>query len=268
MNAPGDRGLPARESAGLSGYRKLRRRVAVLTWESFVLPRRRGSPMAMIQFTRNYTDRSNDQGFQFEFHCDKCGNGHMSAFEGSTLGLASSFLKAAGSFFGGALSRAAYAGDHVKDALRGKAWDDAYGNAVNEAKRHFKHCTRCGHWVCPEACWNEPRGLCEDCAPNLAGGGRPHPVQGGGGADVGQGAQGGPGGGPGHEGAADGWPVRTATPGWRGASSARSAASRSRPRRAAASAARRWRPRPSSARSAEPPEGEGRRAAGQRRRLR
>jgi uncharacterized OB-fold protein len=27
----------------------------------------------MIQFTRNYTDRSNDQGFQLEFHCDKCG---------------------------------------------------------------------------------------------------------------------------------------------------------------------------------------------------
>ena len=60
--------------------------------------------MAMIQFTRNYTDRSNDQGFQFEFHCDKCGNGHMSTFEGSTLGMAASFLKAAGSFFGGALS--------------------------------------------------------------------------------------------------------------------------------------------------------------------
>jgi len=124
--------------------------------------------MAMIQFTRNYTDRSNDQGFQFEFHCDKCGNGHMSAFEASAIGMASSFLKAAGRFFGGTLSRAAYAGDHVKDALRGKAWDDAYGNAVNEAKKHFKHCTRCGHWVCPEACWNESRGLCEDCAPNLA----------------------------------------------------------------------------------------------------
>src|SRR5262249_2979446 len=27
---------------------------------------------------------------------------------------------------------------------------------------------RCGHWVCPEVCWNEQRQLCEGCAPNLA----------------------------------------------------------------------------------------------------
>jgi predicted amidophosphoribosyltransferase len=81
--------------------------------------------------------------------------------------MAAGFLKAAGSFFGGALSRAAYAGDHVKDALRGGAWDDAYAESVGEAKQHFKHCTRCGHWVCPEACWNEARGLCEDCAPDM-----------------------------------------------------------------------------------------------------
>jgi hypothetical protein len=123
--------------------------------------------MAMIQFTRNYTDRSNEHGFQFEFYCDKCNNGHLSEFSASKLGLAASFLQAAGSFFGGSLSRAAYAGEHVKDALRGGAWDEAYGEAVAEAKKLFKHCTRCGHWVCPESCWNESRGLCEDCAPNL-----------------------------------------------------------------------------------------------------
>jgi len=124
--------------------------------------------MAMIQFTRNYQDRSNDQGFQFEFYCDKCNNGHMTPFRASTLGMAASFLKAAGSFFGGAVSRAAYAGNHVKDALRGKAWDDAYAESVEEAKGHFKKCTRCGHWVCPQSCWNESRNMCEGCAPNLA----------------------------------------------------------------------------------------------------
>jgi hypothetical protein len=122
----------------------------------------------MIQFTRNYTDRSNNHGFQFEFFCDTCGNGHMSSFITSKLGLASSLLKAAGSLLGGSLSRAAYAGDHLKDALRGKAWDDAYGDAVHGGKTHFKHCTRCGQWVCPEACWNGKRSLCEACAPDLA----------------------------------------------------------------------------------------------------
>jgi hypothetical protein len=31
--------------------------------------------MALIQFTRNYQDLSTDQGYQFEFSCDRCGNG-------------------------------------------------------------------------------------------------------------------------------------------------------------------------------------------------
>ncbi|HET6439101.1 MAG TPA: zinc ribbon domain-containing protein [Anaeromyxobacter sp.] len=123
--------------------------------------------MAMIQFTKNYTDRSNDQGFQFEFFCDKCGNGFMSRFIPSTMGVAAGILRAAGSLFGGALGRAGWAGDQVKDVFRGKAWDDAFAQAVEEGKRKFKQCTRCGKWVCPEVCWNEKRTLCEECAPDL-----------------------------------------------------------------------------------------------------
>ena len=123
--------------------------------------------MAMVQFTRNYTDHSNDQGFQFEFHCDKCGNGYRSLFVASKVGMAASFLRAASSLLGG-LSGAASAGEHMKDALRGRAWDDAFNAAVVEGKQHFKQCTRCGKWVCPDVCWNEKRSLCEDCAPDLA----------------------------------------------------------------------------------------------------
>ncbi|MBI5068566.1 MAG: zinc ribbon domain-containing protein [Deltaproteobacteria bacterium] len=123
--------------------------------------------MAMIQFTKNYSDRSNDTGFQFEFYCDKCGNGFISRFQANTLGVASKLLRAAGSLFGGKLGDAAYAGDHLKDALRGKAWDDAFATAVDEGRAHFHQCTRCGHWVCPEVCWNEKRTLCEACAPDL-----------------------------------------------------------------------------------------------------
>jgi hypothetical protein len=123
--------------------------------------------MAMIQFTKNYTDRSNDQGFQFEFFCDKCGNGFISRFNPSTMGMAAGVLRAAGSIFGGALGRAGWAGDQVKDVFRGKAWDDAFARAVEEGRQKFKQCTRCGKWVCPEVCWNEKRSLCEDCAPDL-----------------------------------------------------------------------------------------------------
>jgi hypothetical protein len=121
-----------------------------------------------IAFTRNYTDHSNDTGYQFEFHCDKCGNGYRSSFVTSKLGMASSLLKAAGSLFGGGLSSAGWGADHVKDAFRGKAWDDAFAAAISEVKPKFKQCTRCGKWVCPDVCWNEQRTLCEECAPDLA----------------------------------------------------------------------------------------------------
>jgi hypothetical protein len=123
--------------------------------------------MALIQFTKNYADHSNDQGFQFEFFCDKCGNGHMSRFVVNKMGMAAGLLRAAGSLFGGALGRAGYAGDQVKDVFRGGAWDEAFAATVAEAKQKFRQCTRCGLWVCPEVCWNEKRSLCEACAPDL-----------------------------------------------------------------------------------------------------
>lgn len=124
--------------------------------------------MSAINFTRNYTDHSNAQGYQFEFHCDKCGNGFRSSYEASKMGMASSFLGAAGSLFGGVLGQAANAGNQLKDALRGKAWDSAFENAIGEIKPKFKQCTRCGNWVCPQVCWNEKASLCKACAPVLA----------------------------------------------------------------------------------------------------
>jgi hypothetical protein len=123
--------------------------------------------MAMIQFTRNYQDHSNPQGFQFEFHCDKCGNGYMSCFIPSKLGIAAGLLRAAGSIFGGALGRMGTAGDQVNDVLRSQARDEAFAEAVAEGKQRFKQCTRCGRWVCPEVCWNAQRSLCQECAPDL-----------------------------------------------------------------------------------------------------
>lgn len=123
--------------------------------------------MALIQFTRNHSDHSNNTGFQFEFMCDKCGNGYMSRFIPSKAGMAAGMLHAAGSLLGGVFGHAASAGDQVREMMRGSARDDAFAEAVTEAKRHFHQCTRCGKWVCPEVCWNESRGLCEECAPDL-----------------------------------------------------------------------------------------------------
>jgi Double zinc ribbon len=124
--------------------------------------------MSSQAFTRNYRDHSNDNGYQFEFFCDKCGNGFRSSFQTSGIGFAASMLRAAGSIFGGGLYNAGWGAQHVKDALRGPAWDSAFRAAIDECKPKFRQCTRCGKWVCPEVCWNQRRGLCEECAPDLA----------------------------------------------------------------------------------------------------
>lgn len=123
--------------------------------------------MAHIQFTRNTDDLSTDKGFQFKFHCDQCHNGYMSSYKTNPLGVAGSLLSAAGSLFGGVLGRASHGAYEINRAVGGKAHDDALQEAVAEMKPKFRHCTRCGHWVCPEACWNEKRTLCEACAPDV-----------------------------------------------------------------------------------------------------
>ncbi|HEX7699927.1 MAG TPA: zinc ribbon domain-containing protein [Kofleriaceae bacterium] len=125
--------------------------------------------MGTIAFTRNYTDHSNDTGYQFEFHCDKCGNGYRSTFHASALGVGAKLAKGLGSLFGGGqLWAAGQAGEYMKDGLRGPNWDNAFQKAVEEIKPKFHQCSRCGTWVCPEVCWNAQRGMCENCAPDLA----------------------------------------------------------------------------------------------------
>jgi membrane protease subunit (stomatin/prohibitin family) len=120
----------------------------------------------MIQFVNNYEDLSTDKGYQFKFHCDKCGNGFMSRFQTSTLGMASSFLNAASNLLGWGHS-AGNSAYEIQRAVGGKAHDAALEAAVEEGKQHFHQCSRCGKWVCPEVCWNEKANQCEECAPDF-----------------------------------------------------------------------------------------------------
>ena len=120
----------------------------------------------MIQFVANYDDLSTDRGYQFRFHCDKCGNGHMSAYEASVMGTAAGLLNAASNLFGGVLGGAGDSAYQVQRAIGGKGHDDALRKAVQAGKQYFKQCSRCGHWVCPDVCWNARAGQCEDCAPD------------------------------------------------------------------------------------------------------
>ena len=89
-------------------------------------------PMSTTAFTRNYTDHSNQEGFQFEFFCDKCGSGVRSAFVLSKLGMAADLVSAASRIFGGMYGAAA-ASNQMKDMLRGPAWDQAFAAAITGA---------------------------------------------------------------------------------------------------------------------------------------
>jgi hypothetical protein len=120
----------------------------------------------MIQFVANYEDLSTDRGYQFKFHCDKCGNGYMSEFVTSKTGTAADLLHTAGNLFGGLFGRMGEGAHAIQRAVGGKAHDEALRLAVEAGQKHFHQCTRCGKWVCPEVCWNEQAGLCEGCAPD------------------------------------------------------------------------------------------------------
>lgn len=118
-----------------------------------------------IEFTSNYRDMSTDKGFQYEFYCDRCGSGFRTGFKPSAIGAVTGALEAASSLFSG-LYRARDLSEHVRSAGWQKAHDEAFIAAVSEVKADFKQCPKCQRWVCKK-CWNERRGLCKECAPDL-----------------------------------------------------------------------------------------------------
>lgn len=120
-----------------------------------------------IEFVNNYNDLSTDTGFQFEFMCNRCGSGFRTRFQASAVGMVSGALDTASSILGGVFGRAADLGERVRSASWQKARDDAFEAAVVEVRPHFVQCPRCNNWVCRQRCWNEKRGLCKGCAPDL-----------------------------------------------------------------------------------------------------
>ncbi|MEO8878327.1 MAG: zinc ribbon domain-containing protein [Polyangiaceae bacterium] len=123
--------------------------------------------MTLIAFTKNHQDLSTDRGYQFNFYCDKCGNGYMTSFQASVIGTAGSVLRAAGSIFGGVVSSAGNGAYEMQRAVGGPAHDSAFKAAVDECKGHFCQCRNCGSWVCPEVCFNAQAGQCKTCAPDF-----------------------------------------------------------------------------------------------------
>ena len=118
-------------------------------------------------FSNNYSDLSDENGYQFEFRCDICGSGYRSEFIRSSLGTAGTLLNGASSLIGGFFHSASDVADRAKDFTDRGARDEALQKASNEIMKLFTRCPRDNRWV-DETCWNPARGLCTGCAPNLA----------------------------------------------------------------------------------------------------
>jgi len=100
--------------------------------------------MPLLQLTREHADHSTDRGYQFEFFCDRCGNGYISEFKPLVMTMA-----------GGVGS-----GQAVSTVV---SHESVFRDCVAEAKPHFRQCPGCSRWICAATCWNSERAVCRDC---------------------------------------------------------------------------------------------------------
>src|SRR2546429_6194063 len=96
----------------------------------------------LVPFTDNFSDLSNAEGYQFEFHCERCGNGYRSAFQRDKVEMGRGLLRAVGSLFGGQLAELSSSAEQWRydRATNSAAKDRALGNAVEDVRDKFRQC--------------------------------------------------------------------------------------------------------------------------------
>ena len=123
-----------------------------------------------VPFTGNVRDLCNAEGWQFEFCCNRCGNGFRSAFKRNKADLGRGLLRSVGGFFGGVAGELSTAADSFHDYRGGwgessAAKDKAVVQAGEDVAHHFRQCRGCGDWMCADFCWNNDVGQCLRCSP-------------------------------------------------------------------------------------------------------
>ncbi len=120
----------------------------------------------LVPFTDNVSDLSNTDGYQFEFRCERCGNGYRSAFRRDPRAAGQKLARGLGNLFGGSLSEITSMADRLLDrATNSPAKDDALRAATAEIGPMFHQCRGCSDWVCDDVCWNDTVGQCVRCSP-------------------------------------------------------------------------------------------------------
>ncbi len=122
--------------------------------------------MSEMKLRDNFSDLSDETGFQFEFHCEHCGDSWRSDYVRYAAGTASKVLGTASSILGGFLGGASQAADGVSDAGYKTAHDKALEAAFERATSHFHRCRMCTSYVCAQ-CYNPDVNLCTGCAPSV-----------------------------------------------------------------------------------------------------
>lgn len=119
-----------------------------------------------VPFTSNVTDLSTDTGHQFQFFCERCGNGYTSTFkESKVASIGAKATQGLGGMFGGKLSKVAGQADAaLHNVTDTKTREKAFQTAVDEISPQFHRCNVCREWVCEEKCWDTDYNLCTTCA--------------------------------------------------------------------------------------------------------
>jgi hypothetical protein len=117
------------------------------------------------RWSEHYTDQSTDQGFQFKFTCERCGDAYPSTFKPNTVATINSLLRGAGELLGGFFSDASRATSQIGGTLAGPQKDAALKEAIAEVEPRFGKCSRCGNWMCRKSCYNAAKRMCKTCAP-------------------------------------------------------------------------------------------------------
>jgi RNA polymerase subunit RPABC4/transcription elongation factor Spt4 len=119
-----------------------------------------------VPFTQNVRDRSNSSGYQFEFLCQRCGNGYRSALKPATLSITSKVTSGLTGILGKKFGGLAKTGGGVlQDLAQSSEKDKAFQEAAAEIGPMFHQCPKCGQWVCDRVCWNPAVGMCVTDAP-------------------------------------------------------------------------------------------------------
>src|SRR5437588_2615521 len=90
-----------------------------------------------VPFTDNYRDHSNEVGFQFEFICERCGNGYKSGFKKNPLGMGAKLAQGLGGMLGGRFWGAQTGADALHDMTESQAKDRALAESVTECAPLF-----------------------------------------------------------------------------------------------------------------------------------